>query len=81
LIVNETVNETGGGFAGDPAAALNMAGTGGCCGNPPSATLGLPEVATEGICCGTAAEASASGSCCGIAAKADAVASGAGCCG
>jgi hypothetical protein len=32
-----------GGFAGDPAAALSVAGTGGCCGNPPQAALALPD--------------------------------------
>jgi hypothetical protein len=79
--VSETANETRGGFTGDPAAALNVTGTDGCCGNPPTATLDLPEVATEGTCCGTAAEAAASGGCCGSTAKAEAVASGAGCCG
>lgn len=75
------MNEVKGGFTGDPAAALNIAGTGGCCGNPPTATLDLPDVDTEGPCCGTAAEATASGGCCGSTAKAEAVASGAGCCG
>jgi hypothetical protein len=76
------VNETKGGFTGDPAAALNVAGTGGCCGNPPAAILDLPEPAAGAApCCGTVAEAATSGSCCGSAAKADAVASGAGCCG
>ena len=71
-----------GGFIGDPAAALSVAGTGGCCGNPPQATLALPEPAeASGVCCGTAAEAAAEGSCCGATAKAEAVASGTGCCG
>jgi hypothetical protein len=71
-----------GGFAGDPAAALSVAGTGGCCGNAPQATLVLPDPdATAGPCCGTTAEAQAAGSCCGTAARADAVATGAGCCG
>ena len=73
--------ETNGGFAGDPAEALTVAGTGGCCGNPPTATLDLPELTTDGSCCGTAAEAAASGACCGGTAKAEAIASGAGCCG
>jgi hypothetical protein len=79
--MNETVYDTGGGFTGDPAAALHVAGAAGCCGNPSSATLDLPEVSTGGPCCGTTAEAAASGACCGSAAKTDAVASGAGCCG
>ena len=71
-----------GGFAGDPAAALSMAGTGGCCGNPPQATLALPDPsAAAGPCCGTAAEATADGACCGTAARSDAVAAGSGCCG
>lgn len=70
--------ETRGGFTGDPAAALSVAGSSGCCGNPPSTTtIALPDAGNP--CCGTAAEAS--GSCCGATAKADAVASGAGCCG
>ncbi|MEU7874631.1 hypothetical protein [Dactylosporangium sp. NPDC049140] len=71
-----------GGFDGDPVAALSVAGTGGCCGNPPAATLALPEpAAASSPCCGTPAEASTEGSCCGSAAKADAVAAGQGCCG
>jgi hypothetical protein len=71
-----------GGFAGDPGAALPVAGTGGCCGNPPVAAIDLPEPATgTAPCCGTPAEAAAAGGCCGTAAKAEAVASGAGCCG
>jgi hypothetical protein len=78
--------QTQGGFAGDPAAALTAAGTGGCCGNPPQATLTLPDpgqpaAAAGSPCCGTAAEASEAGSCCGTSAKAEAVAAGAGCCG
>lgn len=71
---------TTGGFAGDPAAALTVAGTSGCCGNPPRATVTLPET-TAGPCCGTTAEAQQAGACCGATAKAEAVASGAGCCG
>ncbi|MET7402249.1 hypothetical protein ABZS66_53090 [Dactylosporangium sp. NPDC005572] len=71
-------DETPGGFAGDPAAALHVAGAGGCCGNPPTATLTLPEPATAGApCCGTTAE----DSCCGSRAEAGAVAAGQGCCG
>ncbi|MEV6929169.1 hypothetical protein AB0M46_32415 [Dactylosporangium sp. NPDC051485] len=71
-----------GGFAGDPAAALLVAGTSGCCGNPPTATLDLPEpAAASAPCCGTTAEAAAEASCCGSAAKADASAAGQGCCG
>lgn len=70
-----------GGFAGDPAEALNPpAAAGGCCGGP-AATFGTTEPVQVSTCCGTAAEAKAEGSCCGSAAKADAVASGAGCCG
>jgi hypothetical protein len=34
-----------GGFTGDPAAAFTAAGTGGCCGTPPQATLALPDPA------------------------------------
>jgi hypothetical protein len=71
-----------GGFAGDPAAALSVAGTGGCCGNPPQASLALPDpAAVASPCCGTATEAQAEGTCCGMAARSDAVAAGAGCCG
>ncbi|WP_327001033.1 hypothetical protein OHA72_38700 [Dactylosporangium sp. NBC_01737] len=77
--------QTQGGFAGDPAAALTVAGTGGCCGNPPQATLTLPDpgasAAGTSPCCGTAAEATQAGACCGTSAKVEAVASGAGCCG
>lgn len=75
---------TSGGFTGDPAAALSVAGTSGCCGNPPRTTLALPdaEAATAGApCCGTAAEAQQESSCCGTAAKQEAVATGQGCCG
>jgi hypothetical protein len=72
---------TRGGFTGDPTEALSVAGSSGCCGNPPQSTgIALPEVAGS-PCCGTPAEARATGSCCGATAKADAVTSGAGCCG
>jgi len=73
-----------GGFVGDPAAALTVTGSGGCCGNPPQAAdIVLPDPAdtTAAPCCGTQAEAQAAAGCCGTTAKADAVASGAGCCG
>ncbi|GIE36661.1 hypothetical protein Ait01nite_097060 [Actinoplanes italicus] len=72
-----------GGFTGDPAAALTVAGTSGCCGNPAQATLTLPDpaAATGGPCCGTTAEAEQAGSCCGTTAKQQAVATGQGCCG
>jgi hypothetical protein len=71
-----------GGFTGDPAAALSVAGASGCCGNPAADALQLPEAAAaSGPCCGTAAEAGAEGACCGSAAKTDAVAAGQGCCG
>jgi len=71
-----------GGFAGDPAAALTISGTGGCCGNPPQATLALPDpAAAASPCCGTADEARADSACCGTTAKSDAVAAGTGCCG
>ncbi|MER7006017.1 hypothetical protein ABT297_23660 [Dactylosporangium sp. NPDC000555] len=82
--MSDTRTTTTGGFAGDPAAALAVAGTSGCCGSPPTATLNLPEPAAAGTpCCGTTAEASAEPSCCGSAAKADADAdaAGQGCCG
>ncbi|MEV0131739.1 hypothetical protein AB0H83_25170 [Dactylosporangium sp. NPDC050688] len=78
--------QTRGGFTGDPAAALDVAGTSGCCGNPPTTTLTLPDpdqsaVAGASPCCGTIAEATEAGACCGTSAKAEAVASGTGCCG
>ncbi|HEY8472051.1 MAG TPA: hypothetical protein VIL37_05380 [Natronosporangium sp.] len=75
---------TEGGFAGDAAAALAVAGAGGCCGNPAQTTnLALPDAAdpVASPCCGTPADAQAAGSCCGTSAKAEATASGAGCCG
>jgi hypothetical protein len=72
--------QTPGGFSGDPAEALTVAGTDGCCGNAPVASLNLPGPAA-GPCCGTAGDATAEGSCCGSTAKADAVAAGRGCCG
>jgi hypothetical protein len=78
--VSDTIRT--GGFAGDPAAALSVAGTGGCCGTAPQATLVLPDPDPDaGPCCGSAVEAQAANSCCGAAARADAVAAGAGCCG
>jgi hypothetical protein len=72
-----------GGFADDPAEALAVAGTSGCCGNPAQSTLSLPDPADNGpaTCCGTATEAAADKSCCGTAAKAQAVATGQDCCG
>ena len=75
-----TDTRTHGGFAGDPTDALTATGSGGCCGNPPRATLELPEPSTA-PCCGTATDATAEGACCGSTAKADAVAAGQGCCG
>jgi hypothetical protein len=83
-----SVINTEGGFADDPAAALDVSGTSGCCGNPPRATLDRPDptrsagAGADGLpCCGTTAEASAADACCGASARAEAVASGAGCCG
>ena len=71
-----------GGFASDPAAALAVTGTSGCCGSPAQTTPALPDPGgSGGTCCGTQAEAVAENSCCGSAAKADAVTSGQGCCG
>jgi hypothetical protein len=74
---NQTVR---GGSAGDPADAPAVTGTGGCCGNPATATQAPPEPAS-GTCCGTQAEAAADNSCCGATAKTEAVAAGQGCCG
>ncbi len=74
--------QTQGGFVGDPAAALTVTGSGGCCGNPPQTNnIVLPDATDTSAapCCGT--EAQAAGGCCGTSAKAEAVASGNGCCG
>jgi hypothetical protein len=69
-------------FAGDPAAAPTVPGTGGCCANPSRATLDLPDpAAAAGPCCGTTVEAQADDACCGTDARSDAVAAGASCCG
>jgi hypothetical protein len=82
---NPMINEQKqGGFAGEPATALKVTGTGGCCGNPAQATDVLAAerpAADSSPCCGTQAEAAASSSCCGAGAKAEAVAAGSGCCG
>ena len=79
--VTDTDTTTGGGFAGDPAAALTVADPGGCCGNSAHTPLDLPEPATGGPCCGTRTEAAAEQSCCGSAARSTAAAAGQGCCG
>jgi hypothetical protein len=79
-----TEYQTLGGFAGDPTAALTLAGAIGCCGNPAQTTnIALPDPTdgTAGPCCGTAAAAETADTCCAPAAKADAVATGTGCCG
>jgi hypothetical protein len=73
-----------GGFTGDPAAALEITGSGACCGSPAQAVGGiLPpagETASSDPCCGTRQAAQAADSCCGTEAKADAIAAGQGCC-
>ena len=85
--MSDTDTTNVGGFAGDPADALTVTGTSGCCGTAPQTTLALLEpaatgpAATGGPCCGTPAEAAAESSCCGSAAKSTAVAAGQGCCG
>ncbi|MFC6023667.1 hypothetical protein ACFP2T_46880 [Plantactinospora solaniradicis] len=79
-----TGNESRGGFAGDPIAALTVAGSAGCCGNPAQTTnIALPDPAdsTGRTCCGTPAEPAEANSCCAPAAGAEAVGSGTGCCG
>ena len=76
--------QTKGGFTGDPAAALTVTGSSGCCGNAPQTTDFLAadaSAAPSSPCCGTNADAQASGSCCGTAAKVEAVAAGESCCG
>jgi hypothetical protein len=72
-----------GGFAGDPADALTVTGTSGCCGNPAQNSRTPPDPAETGpaTCCGTPTEAAAEQSCCGTTAKAQAVAAGQDCCG
>ncbi|MFG2169283.1 hypothetical protein [Micromonospora chersina] len=75
---------TAGGFTGDPAAALQITGSGACCGSPAQAVGGILPPAGETTsgdpCCGTRQAAQAAGSCCGTEAKADAIATGQGCC-
>ena len=78
--MTETSRPAPGGFTGDPAAALQVSGTSGCCGSPARADLALPEP-SSGPCCGTQAEADSEGSCCGSTAKTGAVAADQGCCG
>jgi hypothetical protein len=75
-----TETQTRGGFSGDPAEALTVAGTSGCCGSAPQATLNLPD-SPAAPCCGTAADAAAESSCCGSTAKTQAVEAQQGCCG
>lgn len=75
---------TVGGFAGDPAAALSVTGSGSCCGGTAQVGSILPppgEAATGGPCCGTREDARVAGSCCGTGARAEAVDAGQGCCG
>lgn len=73
-----------GGFAGDPTAALQVTGSGACCGSPAQAVGGiLPPAGTSASadpCCGTRQAAQVADSCCGTEARADAVATGRGCC-
>ncbi|MFI2649156.1 hypothetical protein [Micromonospora fulviviridis] len=80
-----TTPATTGGFAGDPAAALAVTGSGSCCGSPAQAVGSILPPAggepTAGACCGTREAAAAAGSCCGAEAKTEAVNAGQGCCG
>ncbi|NES16287.1 MULTISPECIES: hypothetical protein [Micromonospora] len=73
-----------GGFTGDPAAALQITGSGDCCGSPAQAVGDIrpPAGRADGDepCCGTREAARAADSCCGTRARADAVATGQGCC-
>lgn len=76
---------TTGGFTGDPAAALQVTGSGACCGSPAHQAVGAilpPAGATAGadLCCGTRQAVQVADSCCGTEATADAVATGQGCC-
>lgn len=73
-----------GGFAGDPTAALQVTGSGACCGSPAQAVGGILPPAGASVsadpCCGTRQAAQVADSCCGTEARADAVATGQGCC-
>ncbi|MEV4199653.1 hypothetical protein [Micromonospora globbae] len=79
---------TTGGFAGDPVAALQVTGSGACCGSPAQGVGGILPPAGDtagsaaggGPCCGTQEAAQAAGSCCGTQAKAEAIATGQRCC-
>ncbi|MEV4760763.1 hypothetical protein AB0J86_37455 [Micromonospora sp. NPDC049559] len=85
-------DQTVGGFTGDPLAALTVAGSAGCCGNPARDTnITLPEpTGTVGSCCGTPAAAGSTassrgtptqgGTCCGTPASADPDTAAQGCC-
>jgi hypothetical protein len=64
----DDTEQSPGGFTGDPATALSVGGTSGCCGNAPQSTHAIPDP-MAGPCCGTASDA------------AGAVAAGQGCCG
>jgi hypothetical protein len=75
-----------GGFTGNPVAALQVTGSGACCGSPAQAVDGILPPAGESAssgeepCCGTRQAAQVADSCCGTQAKADAIATGQGCC-
>ncbi|MFV2103732.1 hypothetical protein [Micromonospora sp. LOL_024] len=76
--------QTTGGFAGDPAAAPAVTGSGSCCASPAEAADSVRppagETTTSSPCCGTAEAAQSAGSCCDAEAKADAIDAGQGCC-
>jgi hypothetical protein len=68
-----------GGFTGNPAAALQVTGSGACCGSPAQAVGAILPPAGD-PCCGSQQAAAEVDSCCGTQAKAEAVAAGPGCC-
>ncbi|MEU8265115.1 hypothetical protein AB0C02_31465 [Micromonospora sp. NPDC048999] len=77
------ITPTTGGFTGEPTAALQVTGSGACCGSPAQAVggilppAGVGETASGDPCCGAR---QAADSCCGTQANADAIATGQGCC-
>jgi hypothetical protein len=69
---------TVGGFTGNPAAALQVTGSGACCGSP-ARTVGAALPPAGDPCCGNQQAAPEADSCCGAPVGSD-VAAGAGCC-
>jgi hypothetical protein len=70
---------TVGGFTGNPAAALQVTGSGACCGSP-GQTAGAMLPPPGDPCCGNQQAAAEADSCCGTPVEPDVAAAGAGCC-